>query len=393
MATLALQVSDEGISAPSYEDILQQLRILYWGIYGNDAILDADSQDGQFLAVIAQGIYDCNQAGIAVFNSFRPGFAQGAGLSSIVKINGLQRLVSSNSTAVVKIIGQVGTVITSGIIGDDLSLGTQWALPETVTIPLAGEIDVTATCTTAGAITAAENSLTVILTPTRGWQTVNNALEAVPGAPVESDATLRRRQSVSTANPSQTIIESITAGLANLGGVQRLLVYENDTDSTDADGIPSHSIAAVVQGGDTVEIAETIAARKSPGTGTAGSVTEIVIDSAGMPNTIRFYPLDLVTIEVEVTIEELAGYVSTTADLIKEAVSDFISNLSIGETVYHSRLFTPANLESTGVGKTFVVTAITLNKTGDPPGTADIDIDFNAAAVATTDNVTVTVAP
>lgn len=393
MATLALQVSDEGISAPSYDDILQQLRILYWGIYGNDAILDADSQDGQFLAVIAQGIYDCNQAGIAVFNSFRPGFAQGAGLSSIVKINGLRRLVSSNSTAVVRVVGQVGSVITNGLIGDDLSLGTVWALPETVTIPIAGQIDVTATCTTPGAVSAAADSLSVILTPTRGWQTVNNALEAVAGAPVESDATLRRRQSVSTANPAQTIIESITAGLANLGGVQRLLVYENDTDATDTDGIPSHSIAVVIEGGDTVEIAETIAARKSPGTGTAGSVSEVVIDSAGIPNTIRFYPLDLVTIEVEVSIEELDGYVSTTADLIAEAVAAFITSLSIGETVYHSRLFTPANLESTGVGKTFVITAITLNETGDPPGTADIDIAFNAAAVTTAADVTVTVVP
>ncbi len=72
---------------------------------------------------------------IAAYNSFSPGFAQGAGLSSIVKINGIARKVPSNSQCVVTIVGQAGAQITNGIIGDNLNLGTQWALPALVTIP------------------------------------------------------------------------------------------------------------------------------------------------------------------------------------------------------------------------------------------------------------------
>ena len=62
--------------------------------YGSDAVLTPDSQDGQLLAVFAQAIYDNGQALIAIYNSFSPATAQGAGLSSLVKINGLARDVA-----------------------------------------------------------------------------------------------------------------------------------------------------------------------------------------------------------------------------------------------------------------------------------------------------------
>ena len=72
LATLAAQVTSTGISAPSYNDILSSLTASFQGIYGSDAYLGPDSQDGQLLAVVAQAIYDCNQTAIAVYNQFSP---------------------------------------------------------------------------------------------------------------------------------------------------------------------------------------------------------------------------------------------------------------------------------------------------------------------------------
>ena len=54
MATLGIQILPTGPLAPSYADILQALRNSFWSIYGSDADLDDDSQDGQMLAVFAQ---------------------------------------------------------------------------------------------------------------------------------------------------------------------------------------------------------------------------------------------------------------------------------------------------------------------------------------------------
>ena len=59
------------------------------------------------------------------------------------------------------------------------------------------------------------------------------------------------------ANPSQTIIESLTGGLASVPGVSLVRVYQNDTNETDANGLPPHSIEAVVQGGADYDIGDT----------------------------------------------------------------------------------------------------------------------------------------
>lgn len=387
MTTLAAQVTSVGIIVPGYEDILQQLREAFWSIYGSDVDLSADTQDGQMIAIFARVISDTNQMAEAVYNSFSPSFAQGAGLSSVVKINGIARGVPTRSTATVAVVGVVGTIITDGIVGDNLSLGTQWALTSPITIPGAGTINVTATCTEDGATAAGIGTLAAILTPTLGWQSVTNAAAAVPGLAVETDAALRTRQAQSTAGSAQTVLEAIYAAIANLAGVGRLQVYENDSDSTDADGIPSHSISAVVFGGDATAIAGAIALKKPPGTGTYGSTAVVVTDSHGMVNTINFYVLLVTTVSVEVTIHNLTGYVSTTGDTIKAAIAAYLSALAIGEDSYLTRLYTPANLDGSALGDTYVVTLI-RQKTSGAFAAADIVIAFNEAATCAVANVT-----
>lgn len=382
--TLAVQITDAGISGPSYADILAQLRITYWGIYGSDAVLDDDSQDGQWIgAGIAQPIYDVDQAVIAAYNSFSPDKAVGAQLSSLVKINGIRRLVPTNSESPVTVSGTVGTQIINGVVGDNAGLGTTWSLPALVTIGDTGTVDVTATCQQEGDIVAGHGTLTVILTPTRGWQSVTNGVnDTTPGQPVESDAALRARQTISVALPSQAIIDGVEASVAAVNGVQRLIVYENDSDVTDGNGIPSHSISVVVSGGDIADVAKAIALKKPPGTGTYGTTSQIVFDSRGVPRTIKFYELNTVPLRMRIDIHPIpgTGYVSTTGDALKQAVVDFVNGLDIGEDSYLARLYTPANSGATGLGATYVVTAITQARDANPLAAADVVIAFNEGA-------------
>lgn len=383
MATIGAQITAAGIQLPSYADILQELKIQFWQIYGSDADLDDDSADGQWVAVLAQIVYDTGLVAQAAYNGFSPATAQGTQLSSVVKINGLKRDVPSNSTADVTIVGQVGTQILGGIVGDDQNLGTQWALPAVVTIPVSGTIDETVTCTTQGAVTAAPGTLTSILTPTRGWQTVANAESASPGLPVETDPQLRTRQSQSTSLPAQSVLDSIVASVAAIVGVARVQPYENDTDTTDGNGLPSHSISLVVQGGDATLIAQAIALKKTPGTGTHGTTSVTVIDQAGVPLVINFFALTETEIAGQVTIHALAGYVSTTGDALIQAVVDFINGLGIGEEDYLARLYTPANEGGVGLGATYVVTGILQAYKGSGLAAQDLPIAFNAAALTT----------
>lgn len=405
MAVPSLTISATGVSSPDYPTILEALTADFQSIYGSDAVLDPDSQDGQLLAIFAKAIYDCQQNVVAVYNSFSPTNAQGVGLSSLVKINGLARLVASYSTVTLTLTGVAGTVINNGVVGDDLSMNTRWALPASVTIPVGGSIVVTATSTDLGSVSAAVGTLVVILTPTAGWQTVTNTAAAVPGAPVESDAALRQRQSLSTGLPALTTLSSIYAAVAALPGVQRLAVYENDTDSADANGITAHSVSVVTLGGDATSIARAIASKKSPGTGTYGSTSVSVTDSHGVVDTIKFYALSVAQLDVTVTVKALAGYQSTTATLIQQAVANFVNSLDIGEDSYYLRLVAPANLEGdnavngTGLTEaqldvlsgTFTVTAVTQARHGNAKSAQDIVIAFNEAAALDTTNITITV--
>lgn len=338
-----------GTVAPSYEDLKTMLEDLHRSIYGSDIYIDPDSQDGQYIAALATIIKDQNDAIISGKNSFSPGTAQGVGLSTIVKINGLRRDVPTNSTADLLCVGASGTDISGLIVGDNLNLNTQWLIAgdpgsETVVIPDAGQIVTTATCTTQGEIQAGEGSLTEILTPTRNWQTVTNPADAVTGAPVELDAALRQRQTVSTAIPALSVLAAMNGALKNIIGVNRCYPYENDTKITDANGIPANSVAVVIDGGDAATIAKTIARYKTPGTGTYGTTAETIINDLGTPQTIKFFLLDTIAISLMIFIKTGVGYVASTATKIGAASAQWLDVLDIGQDSALNKIWSPVNL-------------------------------------------------
>ena len=403
MTTLACTITPTGIYAPDYADIYAQLQVLYWGIYGSDADLDPDSQDGQFLAIFAQAIYDCNQVAVAVYNSFLLDFAQGTGLSSIVKLVGVRRQTASYSTDTLQVNGVYGTTINNGQAGDDLNQGTIWSLPPVVNIPESGTIEVTITASEAGSQTFANGEITAILTPTAGWQSATNVGPQVPGAPVQLDASLRQQAAASTAGPASTVLAAISAAVGNVANVQRYIVYENDTEIDDANGQGPHSIYAVVEGGTIQDVVNAIGQTKSPGTTTLGTTSGIYVDPSGVPNTINYYQLDVVQLDVVVVLAPLAGYTSASATAIQQAIAQFLTSLPISTHSYLNRLFAPANLsgdaatEATGLTQaqldalsaTFNVTSIEQCLHGGTPEAADIPITFDEAAACLIANVTV----
>jgi uncharacterized phage protein gp47/JayE len=400
LPTLAATIDASGITAPPFEDILASLQAAYWQIYGSDVDLAPDTQDGQWIAVQAQAIFDMNMALINGYLSYSPASAQGVGLSSVVKINGIQRLSPSNSTAELLLIGQAGTTINNGVVTDTV-VGANWNLPPHVVIPLSGDITVTGTAATAGAIAASPGTIINIATPVPGWQSVTNLQAATAGLPVESDATLRKRQAVSTALPAITPRESILAAVANVRGVGRIQVYDNDSDFYDVNLIPPHSIAVVVEGGDAQTIAETIAFKKNTGCGTYGTTQIVVTDAEGVPNTINFFYLIEMPIFVSISIQPLTGYTDTTGMLIIDAVATYLEGLDIGEDVYAPWLYAPADLAgdaatlSSGMNQaqldrlslTYVVRGIWIGLATNPADNADILIPFNAAASCNPSNI------
>lgn len=373
-----IYVDATGFHYPDYPTVLQYLTDEYKAIYGADTYLAPDSQDGQWLAIQALAIFDTMQVAASVYASFSPLTAQADALSRNVKINGIRRRAATYSTADLLIIGTAGTVIANGQAEDTLS--QKWNLPASVTIPPGGSITVTATAVDIGAITAAANTINKIATPTLGWQSVDNAAAATVGDPVETDAELRRRQTFSTALPSLTVLDGTIGAVASVPGVTRFRGYENDSDVTDANGIPAHSIAIVAKGGDQQAIGDAIAIKKTPGTGTYGTTTVTTYDQYGLPNLIDFFRPTVATIGVEVTIQALTGYTTGFADLIAAAVAASIQALEIGDDVLITKLYVPANLPGQAAGATFDITQLRIKKNAGAFGTSNLTLAFNEVA-------------
>ncbi|WP_288947446.1 baseplate J/gp47 family protein [uncultured Megasphaera sp.] len=386
MAYTAPYIDDAGLHIPSYVDIRDDLVDQFKQIYGQDIYLENDSQDYQMISTFALKTYDTMQLLQIVYNNRSPKTAVGTALDSIVKLNGIARKAASYSTCVLTLTGDVGTVIAAGVAEDDA--GNTWNLPENVAFT-SSTIEVTAQCSAIGAIEASPGTITKITNPQKGWLSVTNTVPAVAGEPIETDEQLRYRQSISVAIPSQNMVNSTIAGIASVTGVTRYKVYDNDTNETDSNGIPGHSIAAVVEGGLDEDVAEQIYLRKGPGGGTYGTTSVTYINADGLPNIVRFFRPAYVPIDVTVTVKKNGTYTTAIADTIKNNVEQYINALDIGYDVLVTGILTAVAASITNVAQPeFSLQGITIGKDAGSLSMADIDILYNE--VASVGTVTVT---
>ncbi len=388
---LSATVTASGISAPDYQTILSTITSYFQQIYGTDSYLDPDSKDGQMVALVALAINDANNTAIQVYNSFSPSTAMSDALTRNVKINGIARKAATNSTVDLTLTGTGGTTITNGSVKD--ANGIIWNLPASVTIEPGGTVIATAICATSGAVAAVIGSVNQINTPTRGWTSVTNASAATVGTAVEKDSDLRIRQGQSVALPSLTPFEAVDGALANVDGVTRHKLYENDTGAVDSNGLPAHSISAVVDGGDATIIAQTIRGKKGQGVSTYGTTLVTVADTYGNPHVISFYRSTDVPIYVSLSLKVFTGYTTQIGDQIKQAIADYINSLLIGDDVLLSRVYSPANLGvvSGGNAKYYDISSLKIGKSSGSVAAANVDIAFNESASCSTAHIALTV--
>lgn len=380
LPTLAAQVTPTGISAPSYSDILASLQASFQQIYGSDIYIAPDSQDGQWLGILAKAFNDVNNSAIAVYQNQSPVTAQGTGLSSLVKLNGLARNTSGYSTCVGTVVGTAFDTITNGVVVD--TNRNLWNLPASVTIPVGGSISVTITAQNAGAIQAAIGGITKISNPQLGWNSFTNTSAATVGAAIESDTALKGRQAISTALPALTIIEGLIASVANISGVTRVFAYANSTNSTDANDVPSHNVVLVVQGGSVADIGNAMSLKLMPGVPTYGTTSISLYDAMGQLTTYNYFVLGQTQIFFAFTVTPLANFVSSTEQAIANALTSFINSLNIGEDVYATQALGVASLAGSVLAQTFSINIATffLGAAASPTVAADIAVAFNYAA-------------
>jgi uncharacterized phage protein gp47/JayE len=122
--------------------------------------------------------------------------------------------------------------------------------------------------------------------------------------------------------------------LQDVVGVVDAVVFENDLDIV-VDGLLPHSIRAVLRGGASADIAQSIFETKAGGINTNGAVVTQVLDSQGVEHPIRHdiatelvYHL-IAVVEVDPQAFDAVGGI----DAIKAAIKLYIDALGIGGDV------------------------------------------------------------
>lgn len=384
LTTVAPVITDAGPIAPTYYEIVDYLKTKYKGIYGEDAYLENDSQDGQWIGVFSRAVADVNAVILDVYSTFSPKTAKNDALSRNVAINGIARQLPTYSTVDLEVTGISDTVISKGYALD--RNGNQWMFPDLVTIPASGTIVVTAKAKKPGAILALSNTITIIGKPTRGWKGVNNPASSSLGMPVESDAKLRQRQALSVAIPSQSKTDSIKGGIFSLDGVSRCKTYENDSDKVNELGLPPHSLCVVVSGGDANEIAGIMRAKKSLGCGWYGNVNVTVINAFGEEESVALYRPEIINIGFALNVIGSSEYTKEIENNIKSNLADYVNQLDIGDRIMINKLYIPAGLFGNLYSETYQIDSIEIIANG-VTIEGNYNLAFNAVAYCDSDNI------
>ncbi|MNQ04618.1 hypothetical protein D3C85_173360 [compost metagenome] len=249
----------------------------------------------------------------------------------------------------------------------------------------------TLTATANGALSQEANTITNIVTPVLGWDSITNPLAASEGRLAEADEELRLRFRNTKLERSSNILDSLYSALLNIDGVEEVAIYENDTDAIDSNGVQPHSFLPIVLGGSSQLIAETIWLNKPIGILSQGTTVVTITDSQGFPHDIGLQRPDPVTIYVEMEIEAdpeapipLPG---DAADQIKAAIISYAdSNIGVGKDVIFSRMYTPIN---TVPGHQ--INSLFIGTTPSPVGTSNITIAFDELASFESANIVVNI--
>ena len=365
-------LNENGLQVKSLNEIIADLETGFKEIYGEDINLASNSPDGQLINLFAQASIDIRELIQETYVSFDPDQASGVVLDQRVTINNIQRKAGSYTIQPIDIVTD-RTVNLQGLdadfnnpdgtgftIQDDA--GNQFILIDSATLT-AGTTTVNFRSKAIGEVTTTVGTITNPVTVVLGVTSVNNSSGALSvGQDEETDAELRVRRQASVANASAGYLNGLLGTVLAIDGVTSARLYENVTNSVDADGIPAHGIWLIAEGGANTEIADAIYSKKSYGANMKGDVEVEIVTDSGAIFTAKFDRPDEENLYIRFDIQKTAP----TATFDQRAIKEYIANnlsYDIGQFAETSEVTAVAKnaIANTGGGGVPVNVEISLN--------------------------------
>lgn len=362
-----------GFVIPSVDDIRTEIEGLLRTTFGASLPLGDNTLLGYMVGIVSERLALLWEFAQAAWSALDPNAATGIALEALALLTGTLRLAAASSVAVITLCGTDGTVVpTNAVIQTASTLARfqtiisaiitsldAWA-PSTAytivgarvtnagqcyqvsvagtsagsggpTITAAGSttdntvtwiwigtgaaaVDVTATSLDTGVIVAVAGDLTSIANPQGGLNTAYNILDAVVGNPVQTDQDLRLSREEELSQDGASTPDAIRAAILKVTGVTACHVFYNPGDTVDGNGLPPHSVRALVQGGADQDLWDVLGANVAGGIGMTGTATGTFTDSEGNSQPAAFTRATPIAIYWYVTLSYNAlTYIGDTA--------------------------------------------------------------------------------
>ena len=319
------QITANGIQIEQYTDIVSDILNGtpsvpgLFAIYGPTINVASNTPDGQWINALALSKLDMEQFAVSIYNSFDITQAVGVALDNLAQLLGLSRAAGTYTQTRVTIttsqsvtLNGLNSISTPFTVSD--SNGNIYYLISSAT--LSNGINVlNFQAANIGLVQAIQNTITVIVTPTPGVLTANNPSEPYAiGNTQETDAQFRLRCQNSTAGIATRKAQAMYAALSAIPGVEQAVVYENVTATTNATGVPPHSLWPIILGGTTIPIANTIYLYLGDGCGNKGSVQYNITQIDGSIFPVYFDYAQQSQLYIHLNVESLiSGYIDNAA--------------------------------------------------------------------------------
>lgn len=392
-------LSSTGLTIKTTDEVLDEINTEMRATISAGLNLSSASVLGQINGIMAAKFAELWEVARAVYSAFDPDAATDASLDRLSAVTGTVRQAATKSrvTATVNIddgFSQAAGALVAHVNGDP---ARRFVSAETAanSSGVAANVSVAFEAETAGAVECLAGQLTVIAEPVTGWNSITNAADATVGLETDTDSQLRVRRRDELAGGSHTTDAIRTDLLQNESlGVIFARVLENDTDTTDANGVPRKSIEAIVYGpasptsDDDQALAEALWAAKPAGIRAYGTTSKTVTDEQGNEHAVSFTrpTLKNVYLEIDIVVDAdeypVDGDDQVAAALV--AVGD--DNYQPGDDVIAERIKAAAF----AVDGVLDVSALRLGFTASPVGTANLSIALREIADLDSARVVVT---
>ncbi len=379
-------LTSAGFVPKTLAEILEEIETAQKDVLGADLNVGADTVLGQLNGIVSSKLAELWELAQAVHASAYPDGASGISLDRLGALTGADRLVATSTLVTVTCTGTNGTLLPAGR-QVSTAAGDVFESLEAATIPVGLSVDVVFQAVETGPIIANAGTVTTIVTPVAGWASCTNAADAdTLGTNIETDASFRVRRAALLALGGDATEDAIRSEILDVVGVSDVRVHVNETDDTDADGVPAHAIECVVVGGDDQDIVDAIFNSKAAGILAYGTTVGAAVDGQGDSHVVSFTrPTELV-VEVSIAVTtDPATFPTTGEQQIKDALAALIATYVVGQDVVRNKLFAPIF----GITGVIDVSTLEICFTGD--ALDDVTLEVGSREIATLDSSDVTV--